>query len=170
MKLDNLKIWIASIGHNSLARNTLWMLLAQGIRLFLQAFYFVIIARVLGVEQYGAFVLATSLVAILSPFSGLGVGNILIKNVSKNRALFSYYWGNALFMISVSKLIRLVEKVFVVFSLLIFSQAILPVINQVRGLKLDETDLVAQVLFLMIRGGIIFLTAALYKKSFSSCY
>ena len=104
MKLDNLKIWIASIGHNSLARNTLWMLLAQGIRLFLQAFYFVIIARVLGVEQYGAFVFATSLVAILSPFSGLGVGNILIKNVSKNRALFSYYWGNALFMISASGL------------------------------------------------------------------
>ena len=84
MKLDNLKIWIASIGHNSLACNTLWMLLAQGIRLFLQAFYFVIIARTLGVEQYGAFVFATSLVAILSPFSGLGVGNILIKNVSKN--------------------------------------------------------------------------------------
>lgn len=104
MKLDNLKIWIASIGHNSLARNTLWMLLAQGIRLFLQAFYFVIIARVLGVEKYGAFVATTAFVAIVAPFASLGSGNLLIKNVSKNRALFSQYWGNALFIITVFSL------------------------------------------------------------------
>jgi O-antigen/teichoic acid export membrane protein len=64
----------------------------------------VIIARILGTEQYGAFVGATAFVAILSPFASLGIGNLLVKNVSRNRALFREYWGNALFTIAWSGL------------------------------------------------------------------
>lgn len=104
MKLDKLKLLINRSGSGSLVRNTLWMLLAQGIRLVLQAGYFVIIARTLGVEEYGAFVGATALVSILAPFATLGSGNLLIKNVSRNRDLFRDYWGNALFMIFTSGL------------------------------------------------------------------
>lgn len=102
MNLGTLKPWIDRLGKNSLARNTLWMLLSQGIRLVLQAAYFVIIARALGAEQYGAFVGVTALVAILAPFASLGSGNLLIKNVSRNRALFGEYWGNALLISFVS--------------------------------------------------------------------
>lgn len=102
MNLGMLKPWIDRLGKNSLARNTLWMLLSQGIRLVLQAAYFVIIARALGAEQYGAFVGVTALVAILAPFASLGSGNLLIKNVSRNRALFGEYWGNALLISFVS--------------------------------------------------------------------
>lgn len=102
MNLRKLKLPIARLSQNALARNTLWMLLAQGMRLVLQAGYFVIIARVLGPEQYGAFVGATAAIAILAPFASLGGGNLLIKNVSRNKALFSQYWGNALLMIVVS--------------------------------------------------------------------
>ncbi|WP_404788154.1 oligosaccharide flippase family protein [Altericista sp. CCNU0014] len=83
-------------------KNTLWMLLSNGGRLILQAGYFIIIARALGPEQYGAFIGATSIVSIVAPFASLGSGHLLIKNVSRNRALFSAYWGNALFMILVS--------------------------------------------------------------------
>jgi O-antigen/teichoic acid export membrane protein len=119
MNLGKLKSWLGRLGKNSLARNTLWMLLAQGLRIVLQAVYFVIIARALGADQYGAFVGATALVAILSPFASLGGGNLLIKNVSRNRALFSEYWGNALFMLFVSGL------TLIVFVLLI-SPLILP--------------------------------------------
>jgi O-antigen/teichoic acid export membrane protein len=105
MKLDKLKLSLARLGQNSFARNTLWMLFAQGLRLVLQAAYFVIIARVLGVEEYGAFVGATAIVSILAPFATLGSGNLLIKNVSRDRSLFRVYWGNALFMIFVSGLV-----------------------------------------------------------------
>lgn len=98
MKLEKLKIWLNSLFRNSLAQNTLWMLLAQGMRLVLQAIYFVIIARSLGAEQYGAFVGVTAFVAILSPFVSLGAGFLLLKNVSINRALFSEYWGNSLLL------------------------------------------------------------------------
>ena len=102
MNFSKLKLSIARLTQNSLTRNTLWMLLAQGLRIVLQAGYFVIIARVLGPEQYGAFVGATSLIAILAPFASLGSGHLLIKNVSRNRGLFAEYWGNALLMIVVS--------------------------------------------------------------------
>ena len=77
MNFSKLKLAIARLTQNSLTRNTLWMLLAQGLRIVLQAGYFVIIARVLGPEQYGAFVGATSLIAILAPFASLGGGNLL---------------------------------------------------------------------------------------------
>jgi len=108
MNLGKLKPWIGRFGKNSLARNTLWMLLAQGMRLVLQAVYFVIIARALGAEQYGTFVGALSFVAIISPFASLGSGNLLIKNVSRNRALLNEYWGNALFMVSSSGLVLVI--------------------------------------------------------------
>jgi O-antigen/teichoic acid export membrane protein len=102
---------------NSLVNNTLWMLCGNGARLVLQAGYFIIIARALGPEQYGAFVGATSLISIVAPFASLGAGNLLIKNVSRNRALFSEYWGNALFMVLTSgailvALVVLVSPVF----------------------------------------------------------
>jgi O-antigen/teichoic acid export membrane protein len=95
-------------GQDSLLKNTLWMLSANGARLILQAGYFVIIARALGPEQYGAFVGATSLVSIVAPFASLGAGNLLVKNVSRNRTLFSEYWGNSLFMILTSGAVLIV--------------------------------------------------------------
>ena len=85
-----------------LARNTLWSLGGSGVRLLIQAVYFIIIARCLGPGQYGAFIAATALTAVMSPFVGLGYGSLLIKNVSRDRRLFAEYWGNGLMMTLVS--------------------------------------------------------------------
>ncbi len=128
MNLGKLTLWIDRLGQNSLARNTLWMLFAQGMRLVLQAAYFVIIARALGAEQYGAFVGATALVAILAPFSSLGGGNLLIKNVSRNRALLSEYWGNALFTIFVSGLVLIILVICIAAFFLPKTIPILPIL------------------------------------------
>ncbi len=72
------------------------MLFGQCLRLVVQAAYFVIIARSLGVNQYGAFAAAVAMIAILSPFSSLGTGNLLVKNVAADRNGFPQYWGNCL--------------------------------------------------------------------------
>lgn len=64
-------------------------------RLMLQAVYFVVIARALGAAQYGAFIGAVSLVAVVTPFSSWGTGFILIKNVVRDRIRFAHYWGTA---------------------------------------------------------------------------
>ena len=48
-----------------------------GVRIIVQAAYFVMIARALGPREYGAFVGATALIAIARPFAGLGSGYLL---------------------------------------------------------------------------------------------
>ena len=80
----------------TLARNTAWMILGQGFRLVIQALYFVEIARSLGVRNYGAFIGVVALVGIVYPFGSLGSGNLLVKNVARDRSLFPVYWGRAL--------------------------------------------------------------------------
>jgi O-antigen/teichoic acid export membrane protein len=89
---------LARYRNSVLARNTGWMLLGHGARLIIQAGYFIIIARSLGVQQYGAFAAVTAMVAIFSPFVALGSGSLMIKNVARNRELLDEYFGNGVLM------------------------------------------------------------------------
>lgn len=93
---------IARLRQSLLARNTAAMLAGSGARLAIQGVYFVLIARALGAAQYGAFVGVVALVAILTPFSPFGTGQIIVRNVSRDRKAFGYSWGNALCMTGVS--------------------------------------------------------------------
>lgn len=86
------------LSSSTLARNTLWMLLGYGSRVVIQAVYFVVLARSLKPEGYGAFVGTAALIAIIAPFASLGYDWLLIKNVARNSGLFEKYWGNALVM------------------------------------------------------------------------
>jgi O-antigen/teichoic acid export membrane protein len=72
------------------------MVVGQGLRLIIQAFYFIEMARSLGVRNYGAFIGVVALVGIVYPFGSLGGGNLLIKNVARDKNSFSMYWGRAL--------------------------------------------------------------------------
>jgi O-antigen/teichoic acid export membrane protein len=105
--IEYAKTWIARVKQSTLARNSVWMFLGQGLRIIVQAGYFVLIARALGPREYGAFVGATALINIVGPFGGLGAGNLLVKNVSRDKSLFSVYWGNALFLLAFSGLVLL---------------------------------------------------------------
>src|ERR1035438_9602930 len=111
--------WIGRKLGTPLARKTLWALGGSGMRLFIQAIYFIIIARCLGPGQYGGFIGATALTAVMSPFVGLGCGLLLIKNVSRDRQLFSEYLGNGL-------LITLVSGVVLTCFAMIVCRVILP--------------------------------------------
>src|SRR5277367_475342 len=92
---------------SALARNSGWMFLGYGLKITVQAGYFILIARALGPGEYGAFVGTVALIALVAPFGGLGSGNLLVKNVSRNRELFGEYWGNALLVSLVSGFILL---------------------------------------------------------------
>jgi hypothetical protein len=76
------KTWIVFVKRSTLARNSVWMFLGYGMRIIVQAGYFVLIARALGPHEYGAFVGATALIGIVGPFGGIGGGNLLVKIVS----------------------------------------------------------------------------------------
>ncbi len=78
------------------------MTIGQGLRLVIQAAYFVLIARALGPERYGAFVALVSLAGILSPFSGLGTNNLFLKNVGSGKRAVEVCWGNGLVATMVS--------------------------------------------------------------------
>ena len=105
--INKIKPYVNRIKNNSLARDTIWTTLARGIGILIQAAYFIIIARVLGVQKYGAFVSVTALISILAPFASWGSDHILVKNVSRKRSLFAVYWGNALLIILLSGFVLL---------------------------------------------------------------
>jgi len=102
-----IKLMINRVRNSQLARNTFWMFLGQGLGVVIQALYFVLIARSLHSQGYGAFVGVIALVSILAPFAGLGSGNLLIKNVARNEDSFRRCWGNALLMVLISGVVLL---------------------------------------------------------------
>lgn len=87
---------LRALWSSSLARNTGWMLVGQGLNLVFQAAYFVLLARLLGVKEYGIFVGAFAFVAIATPYSALGSGLVFVRHVSAAPETFAAYWGNIL--------------------------------------------------------------------------
>lgn len=94
--MSSKRVLVQAPQKNLLARNTVWMFLGQGLRLAIQALYFAVIARGLGVKNYGSFVGVVALVGILCPFGTLGSGFLIIKNISRAPHLFAQYWGRGL--------------------------------------------------------------------------
>lgn len=85
---------LRSLWASSLARNASWMLVGQGLNLVFRAAYFILLARLLGVKEYGVFVGAFAFVAIATPYCSLGSGLVFVRHVSANPADFAPYWGN----------------------------------------------------------------------------
>jgi len=70
----------------------------------LQAAYFILIGRTLGSYQYGIFVAVYSLVSILSPYSTLGFGMLMLRDASRDRAKLASTWGRALLALTAGSL------------------------------------------------------------------
>ena len=79
-----------------LARNASWIVLGQGGSFLLQAGAFILLARLLGVSEYGIFSGAYALVAVVTPYSSLGAGLLFLRYVSVNKSQAGLYWGNSL--------------------------------------------------------------------------
>jgi O-antigen/teichoic acid export membrane protein len=88
--------FLQRIKGSRLARDTGHLAIGQSLRLVIQAAYFVLIARSLGPEKYGAFVAIVALAGVLTPFCGLGTNNLFIKNVRSGRRTAGVCWGNGL--------------------------------------------------------------------------
>ncbi|MFC5649861.1 lipopolysaccharide biosynthesis protein [Paenibacillus solisilvae] len=89
----------------SLLSNTLWMNSGFILKIFIQAVYFILLARSLGISDYGAIVAVSAVASVISPFASLGTGNLLIKNIAREKAVFSYYWGNSILITVLSGVI-----------------------------------------------------------------
>ena len=93
---------LARLKHSSLLRDTTHLSIGQGLKLVIQASYFVLIARCLGPDAYGAFVAVVAMVAILAPFSGVGTPNLFVRNVRAGKRDAQTCWGNGLVLVALS--------------------------------------------------------------------
>lgn len=96
---------VARIGTNSLVRNAGWMLAGQGGNFFLQAASFLLLARLLGVKEYGIFAGAFALVNAVTPYSALGSQMIFMRYVSADRSAAQTYWGNIVITTAAASLV-----------------------------------------------------------------
>ncbi len=96
---------LTSVRKNLLVRNTGWMIVGQGGNFFLQAGYFLLVARLLGVTEYGVFAGAFALVNSVTVYSSLGSSMIFMRYVNEDRASAQVYWGNILAICAGSSLL-----------------------------------------------------------------
>src|ERR1700679_1286888 len=82
---------IKRLRKSTLARNAAWMFAGQGFSFVIQALYFVFLARLLNTTQYGVLAGAVALVAVVSQYSTMGSGLILLRYVSQDQERFSEY-------------------------------------------------------------------------------
>jgi O-antigen/teichoic acid export membrane protein len=90
---------------STLLKDATNLCLGQGIKLVLQAIYFLCIARSLGPAQYGAFVAVTAMTSIICPYVGLGCGSLFLKNVRAGKRTAPVCWGNGLLATAVTGLL-----------------------------------------------------------------
>lgn len=88
--------FVARARKSVLVRNASWLFAGQGLSFIAQAFYFVVLARLLGTTQYGMLAGAVALVAVVSQYSTLGSGLLFLRYVSPDHSRFRLYWGNVL--------------------------------------------------------------------------
>lgn len=73
-----------------------------GARAFVQAAIFVILSRTLGVQSYGSFAAIFALASIFGSLAAFGSQVVLLRDVSRNRSVFSTAWASTLLTISLS--------------------------------------------------------------------
>lgn len=79
---------------SQLGHNTGWIFLGQGVSVVCQAGYFICLGRLLGATEYGIYVGAVALVALLAQYSALGSHSVFLRYVSPEPRNFPRYWAN----------------------------------------------------------------------------
>lgn len=71
-------------GLGSVGQSTVWISFALAIRALIQAFYLIILSRLIGAEQYGLFAGYISVVMLLYPLAGWGISYLIIERLTAN--------------------------------------------------------------------------------------
>jgi len=93
---------VEALRRSTVAGNTGVMTVGIGVQLALQAGYFILVTRTMGVSAYGAFISVAALAALLGAFSGWGGDQILIRTVATTPSEFPRALGNALIFLTIS--------------------------------------------------------------------
>ncbi len=69
----------------TVAKNTFWLAVAEGITRFLKLFLIIFIARILGATEYGKFTFALAFVSLFAIFSDLGISSITTREIAREK-------------------------------------------------------------------------------------
>ncbi|NMF82563.1 oligosaccharide flippase family protein [Nodosilinea sp. P-1105] len=94
--LSNIFTKASNLKSRAFFQDSFWTFSTKAITMAVQIVYFVAVARFLGSEDYGLFEGTKAIWAIVFPFISVGMGDILIQNVSRDSSEFSKYWGGTL--------------------------------------------------------------------------
>ncbi len=67
-----------------------------------QGIYFLLIARMLQASEYGVFAGALALVTVMTAFTGVGAGSVMVMRVSRDRSEYAVQYGTAMVYVLVS--------------------------------------------------------------------
>jgi len=76
-----------------LAKNTIVLSTGTGLRTLCQTFVFLILVRVLGAKDYGAYAAVLAIACSLGSLGGFGTQIVLVRDVSRNQETFNKAWG-----------------------------------------------------------------------------
>src|SRR5580704_2797993 len=96
VKMAGLLGRLQALSEHQVSRNALWLVTGQATNFLLQAIFFLLLTRLLGVSEYGIFSGALALIALATPYSSLGTGMLFMRYVTTDRSQAGLYWGNAL--------------------------------------------------------------------------
>ena len=69
----------------TIAKNTFWLAVAEGITRFLKLFLIIYVARILGATEYGKFTFALAFVTLLSFLSDFGISPIFTRELARSK-------------------------------------------------------------------------------------
>jgi len=69
----------------TIAKNTLWLAIAEGITRFLKLFLIIYVARILGATEYGKFTFALAFISLFTIFADLGIGTITTREIARDK-------------------------------------------------------------------------------------
>lgn len=81
---------------NQLATGTAALTVGLGMRTVGQGLMFVVVARALGVDDYGAYAATMAAAGTLGCFTGLGTATTLIRQVARDKASFGHAWWRSI--------------------------------------------------------------------------
>lgn len=94
------------------------MTVAMTARTVIQGLLFILIARLLGAADYGAFSAVLALASAIGSLGGLGVNVLMVREVSRSEECFPSAWGSALMAITISGPPLLIAYLFLAWSII----------------------------------------------------
>lgn len=122
-------------GRDRLAGNAAWMTSGLLLKTAVQAVYFLVLARTLGPSGYGLFAGVIALLQVAAPFAGWGSGNLMVREVARNRQAFAASWARA--VLTVGTL-----GSFLALSFTLVGLALIPEVSWILVLPLAFAELV----------------------------